>query len=190
MYSYFIKDDLKYSGKELRPHFIYRKTGKMGDGIISFIGECDVPLTHMVDIEDVLSNSPIYSKKMLHFIVEIFNIDLLEGVLLQRLLVVKAIEMIRENCPNIYIKRNGDDIFINDKKASVSIASKSLTSILIHFAINIVSEGAIIKVGSLIDDTCISNYEEFAKKLMLSYIDEIEDIKLSTTKVLGVYNEE
>ena len=65
MFSYFIEGDLKYSGKELRPHYIYRKTGKMGDGIISFIGECDVPLDHMVDIEDVLNNSPIYSKKML-----------------------------------------------------------------------------------------------------------------------------
>ena len=190
MFSYFIEGDLKYSGKELRPHYIYRKTGKMGDGIISFVGECDVSLNHMVDIEDVLSSSPIYSKKMLHFIVEIFNIDLLEGVLFQRLLVVKAIELIRENCSGIHIKRNGDDIFINGKKASVSIASKSLTSVLIHFAINIISEGAIIEVSSLGDDTTISDYEEFAKKLMISYINEIEDIKLATTKVLGVYNEE
>ena len=104
-------------------------------------------------------------------------------------MVVKAIELIRENCPNIDIKRNGDDIFINGKKASVSIASKSLTSVLIHFAINIVSEGAIIEVSSLEDDTCIYDYKKFAKSLMLSYIEEIEDIKLATTKVLGVYNE-
>lgn len=190
MFSYFFEDNIKYTGKELRPHYIYRKTGKMGDGIISFIGECDVPINHMVDIEDVLSDSPIYSKMMLHFIAEVFNIDLYNGVLLQRLLVVKAIELIRENCPDINIKRNGDDIFINGKKASVSIASKSLTSILIHFAINIESEGAIIEVSSLKDDTSISDYKQFAKSLMLSYISEIEDIKLATTKVLGVYNEE
>lgn len=190
MFSYFFENNIKYTGKELSPHFIYRKTGKMGDGIISFIGECDVPLNHMVDIEDVLNNSPIYSKKMLHFIVEIFNIDLFEGVMLQRLLVAKAIEQIQSNCHNINIKRDGDDIFINGKKASVSIAAKTLTSVLIHFAINIISEGAIIEVSSLGDDTTISNYEEFAKKLMISYINEIEDIKLATTKVLGVYNEQ
>ena len=111
MFSYFFEDNIKYTGKELSPHFIYRKTGKMGDGIVSFIGECDVPLNHMVDIEDVLSNSPIYSKKMLHFIVEIFNIDLFEGVLLQRLLVAKAIEQIQASCHNINIRRDGDDIF-------------------------------------------------------------------------------
>lgn len=189
MFSYFFEDNLKYTGKELSPHFIYRKTGKMGDAIFSFIGECDVPINHMVDIEDVLDNSPIYSKKMLHFLVEIFNIDLYKGVLLQRLLVVKAIELIKEICPNIDIKRVGDDIFINEKKASVSIASKSLTSILIHFAINIVSEGAIIEVSSFENDTYVSDYKEFAEKLMISYINEIEDIKLATTKVLGVYNE-
>ena len=72
----------------------------------------------------------------------------------------------------------------------MSIAAKTLTSVLIHFAINIISEGAIIEVSSLGDDTTISNYEEFAKKLMISYINEIEDIKLATTKVLGVYNEQ
>ena len=121
---------------------------------------------------------------------KIFNTDLFEGVLLQRLLVAKAIEQIQASCHNINIKRDGDDIFINGKKSSVSIAAKTLTSVLIHFAINIISEGAIIEVSSLGDDTTISDYEEFAKKLMISYINEIEDIKLATTKVLGVYNEQ
>ncbi len=53
----------------------------------------------MVDISDVLNNSPIYSKKMLHFIVEHFNIPLVEGVLRQRLLVNIAREVILSYLP-------------------------------------------------------------------------------------------
>ena len=40
----------------------------------------------MVDIEDVINNEPIYSKYMLSFITEQFNVNLVEGVFRQRLL--------------------------------------------------------------------------------------------------------
>lgn len=187
MFMYFFDDEITYTGKELQSHWIYRKTKKQGDAIVSFIGKCDVPLEHMVDIEDVIAKEPIYSKKMLHFIIETFNINLVEGVFRQRLLVEKAVDLLRELHDNkLDIKRKGDDIFINGKKASVSIATKSLTSVLIHFAINIVSKGAIIEVASLNDDTKISDIKKFAKKLMSDYNDEVEDILLATTKVSGV----
>lgn len=51
------------------------------------MGECEVKLTEMVDIEDVINNEPIYSKYMLSFITEQFNVELVEGVFRQRLLV-------------------------------------------------------------------------------------------------------
>ena len=78
MKSKFIENEIKYTGAELAPHRIYRNQKIQGDAIVAFIGECDVKLTEMVDIEDVINNEPIYSKKMLSFICEIFNINLPE----------------------------------------------------------------------------------------------------------------
>ena len=39
----------------------------------------------MVDIEDVINNEPIYSKYMLSFITEQFNVNLVEGVFRQKI---------------------------------------------------------------------------------------------------------
>ena len=84
------------------------------------------------------------------------------------------------------VKRDGDDLFVNDKKLSVSIATKSLTSVLIHTGINILSQGAPIEVSSLKDDLGIENIKEFAIEVMTSYSKEIDDIVLASTKVRGV----
>ena len=127
MKSKFIEYEICYMGKELSPHWIYKNFNIQGDAIVSFIGECDVKLSEMVDIQDVLEDSPIYSKKMVHFIVEHFNTPLIEGVLRQRLLVNIARETIIANLPNSEeVLRNGDDLFYNNGKLSVSIAAKSM----------------------------------------------------------------
>ena len=84
------------------------------------------------------------------------------------------------------VKRNGDDLFVNDKKLSVSIATKSLTSILIHTGINILSEGAPIPVSGLESDLGIKDIKEFALEVMKNYSEEVDDIVLASTKVRGV----
>ena len=103
----FIDKEIKYIGSQLSPHWIYKNFNIMGDAIVAFIGECDVKLSEMVDIEDVINNEPIYSKYMLSFISEQFDIGLTEGVLRQRLL----ISIIKENLEKrgFKIERNGDD---------------------------------------------------------------------------------
>ena len=87
MKTLFIDDEIKYIGSQLAPHWIYKNFKIQGDAIVAFCGECEVKLTEMVDIEDVINNEPIYSKYMLSFITEQFNVNLVEGVLRQRLLV-------------------------------------------------------------------------------------------------------
>ena len=77
----FIDEEIKYIGSQLAPHWIYKKFKIQGDAIVAFTGECEVKLTEMVDIEDVINNEPIYSKYMLSFISEQFGIGLVEGVL-------------------------------------------------------------------------------------------------------------
>lgn len=57
--------EIKYEGYQLAPHWIYKNFKIQGDAIVAFCGECEVKLTEMVDIEDVINNEPIYSKNML-----------------------------------------------------------------------------------------------------------------------------
>ncbi|MCQ2739681.1 MAG: DUF366 family protein [bacterium] len=186
----FIDEEIKYIGSQLAPHWIYKNFKIQGDSIVSFAGECEVKLTEMVDIEDVINNEPIYSKYMLSFISEQFGVSLEEGVFRQRLLINIIKELIEEiytkQGKNIYIKRNGDDLIINEGKLSVSIATKSITSVLIHTGLNIVSEGTPVKTSGLRSELGIENIKNFAEEVMKRYSDEIDDIILASTKVRGV----
>ena len=180
----FIEEEIKYVGSQLAPHWIYKNFKIQGDAIVAFIGECEVNLSEMVDIEDVINDEPIYSRSMLSFISEQFGISLLEGVFRQRLLICIIKELLEEK--GVFVVRNGDDLMINNKKLSVSIATKSITSILIHTGLNIISEGAPVEASGLMSDLNISNIKEFAIEIMNRYVKEIEDIKLASTKVRGV----
>lgn len=183
----FIREEISYTGKELVPHWIYRNFNLEGDSIVSFIGECEVKLDNMVDISDVLSNSPIYSKKMLHFIVEHFNIHLIEGVLRQRLLVTIARDVIMSSLPNsVVLDRQGDDLFYNKSKLSVSIATKSITSVLIHLGINIDATDAPVKACGLKSDFNLENIEEMANNIINNYNNECDQIIKASCKVRGV----
>ena len=184
MKTLFIDKEIKYIGSQLAPHWIYKNFKIQGDAIVAFCGECDVKLTEMVDIEDVINNEPIYSKYMLSFISEQFNIGLIEGVLRQRLLMSTIKEALEKR--GVVVRRDGDDLFINDKKLSVSIATKSMTSVLIHTGVNILAEGAPIPVSALKTDLNIDDMKEFAIEVMKNYSEEIEDIVLVSTKVRGV----
>lgn len=191
MESLFIKDEIKYIGSQLAPHWIYKNFHILGDAIVSFVGETDVKITEMVDIEDVISNSPIYSKKMVSFIIEQFGISLSECVLRQRFLICIIIEELRKILKDKFqIRRSGDDIFVNidgkDKKLSVSIATKSTTSGLIHTGLNIDPTGAPVDACGLTTDLGITNIEEFAKNVMKRYIEEDKEVFEATCKVRGV----
>ncbi len=184
MKTLFIENEIKYIGSQLAPHWIYKNFKIQGDAIVAFVGECEVKLTEMVDIEDVINNEPIYSKYMLSFITEQFNVELVEGVFRQRLLVTCIKEALERR--GFFVRRNGDDLFVNDKKLSVSISTKSMTSVLIHTGLNILSDGAPIPVSGLGSDLGIEDIKEFAQEIMQKYSDEIEDIILASTKVRGV----
>lgn len=187
MQNKFIEKEIKYTGSELAPHWIYKNFKIQGDAIVGFCGECDVKITEMVDIEDVLDNTPIYSRKMLHFIIEHFNTDLLEGVVRQRLFINIIREKILEHLPKgSEIMRYGDDLFFNGKKLSVSIAAKSINSVLIHTGLNIISEGAAIEASGLSTDMDLKNIHELGKDIIEAYTKECDDIMLASTKVRGV----
>ena len=180
----FIEEEIKYIGSQLAQHWIYKNFKLQGDAIVAFIGECKVDLSEMVDIEDVINNEPIYSKLMLSFISEQFGIGLTEGVLRQRLLMSIIKELLEEK--GIFVKRNGDDLIVDNGKLSVSIATKSVTSVLIHTGLNILSEDAPVKACGLSSELGIDDIKAFALEVMKRYTEELDDIVLAGTKVRGV----
>lgn len=179
----FIEKEIKYTGAELSPHWIYKNFNIAGSAIVAFIGSVDVKLNEMVDIEDVIKNEPISSDKMLNFIIEDFDVTLAHMVSNQRLFICCIKEALEEQ--GLKVKRNGDDLFYNGRKLSVSIATKSLTSSLVHAALNIVSEGAPIEVSSL-NDMGIFDIKEFALRVLDKFTSEIEDMDFAKSKVRGV----
>ena len=183
METLFVEKEIKYIGSQLAPHWIYKNFHIQGDAIVAFIGEVDVKLDEMVDIEDVINNEPIYSKKMLNFIIENFNSSLEQMVWIQRLFISIIKEVIEEY--GIIVKRDGDDLFFDNRKLSVSIATKSITSCLIHTALNIIKEGAPISASDL-SEIGIVDIREFAQKIMQKFSNEAQSIKMATYKVRGV----
>ena len=184
MHTKLIENEIKYIGSQLAPHWIYKNFKLQGDAIVAFIGECEVALTEMVDIEDVINNEPIYSKSMLSFITEQFNVNLVEGVFRQRLLICVIKEALEKR--GLKITRNGDDLFFDGKKLTVSIATKSVNSILIHTGINIDSTGAPVKASGLTSELGITDIKGLAQEILTNYSEEIDDVVLASTKVRGV----
>lgn len=179
----FIKDEIKYTGSELCPHWIYKNFKIAGDAIVCFKGAVEVNLPEMVDIEDVINNEPIKSDKMANFIIEVFNSNLDEAIFRQRLFISIIKEVLEDM--GINVKRFGDDLFYKNKKLSVSIATKSTTSTLIHTGINLVSTGAPIEVSS-IKDMEIVDEDCFIEEVMKRFCMETESIAFAKVKVRGV----
>lgn len=184
----FLDKEQKYNGSQIRSHFGY-ENGVNGDSIVCFIGPAEVK-EHLVDCEDILKNDFISSEKMMHFIIEIFDVSLREMVVWQRLFITQIVDFLKSlaipDSNNIH--REGDDIFIAGKKFSVSIATLSPVSGLIHVGLNIkVGENCPV-IASSFDDLPDLGYDvrSFAIVLMDRFTREFQDIQEACYKVKGV----
>ena len=183
MKSKFIPELITYTGKQLHSHWIYEKTGLLGEAIVAFRGPAKVEGECLVDLTDRQEGAFIYSSDMLHFIVEHFDLDLEKAVLRQRLFVgIIKDELLRRT--GIPIQRQGDDLYDEDKKLSVSIATLSPVSSLIHTGVNISSKGTPVKTKGLADYGI--DPEPFGQAVIEKYAKEIEEIRLAKCKVKGV----
>ncbi|MGB9791059.1 MAG: DUF366 family protein [Thermacetogeniaceae bacterium] len=186
MQKLYLKQELAYDGTQLCSHFAYRNFGILGDVIFAFQGPCRVGLGEMVDLEDVRDGLFIYSPRMLSFIVEHFKADLEEAVLRQRLLVALAAELLRSLSPQAKegLVRRGDDLFLDGRKLSVSIATVSPVSSLIHFGINVLTEGTPVPTAGLAELGV--EPADFAERLMDAYVEECAGIEKARCKVRWV----
>ncbi|QGT99275.1 hypothetical protein SYNTR_0682 [Candidatus Syntrophocurvum alkaliphilum] len=181
----FIDKIINYDGKQLQPQWIYRNYDLIGDAVVAFIGEANVPLGNMVDIADYKREAFIYSPQMLHFIIEHFNTDLELAVYRQRLFINCIKEELEQK--GVTVVRFGDDLYINKRKLNVSIATSSILSTLIHVGINVETKGTPVKTSGL-KELGISNLSSFAEKIMFRYTKELQEIYEARCKVRGLNN--
>ncbi len=190
MKTLFVEKTFTYDGTQLRSLFNYLENGVLGDSIVSWCGPCEISFDHMVDGEDLLAQSPIRGSSMLHFIVERFVPDLFSAVALQRLLTSLGADLLRELLQTAksplanLIRRDGDDIYVDDRKFSISIATVCPVSSLIHFAVNIRNEGTPVPTVALTDFAI--DAKSYALELMARFAYEKKTIDEATCKVRWV----
>ncbi len=188
-----IEKKITYTGEELHSLFAYLNHGVLGDSVVAFRGPCEVSFDHMVDGEDLLEQAKIQGSDMVHFIFEIFDRPLFAGVLLQRLFAAVVIDMLKslananadaKSKVSVDLQRSGDDIYWQNKKLSISIATRSPNSIMIHFAVNVSNEGTPVLTCSL-EDFGIEP-QRFAEICLCSIQAEYESVLMATHKVKAV----
>lgn len=185
------EDKSLYDGTQLKSLFAYLEHGILGDSIVAWVGPCEVSFEHMVDGEDLRDQSEIRGKRMVHFIVEKFAASLAETVALQRLLSAIAKDVLLEKMgsqPRFSIRRTGDDLYValsdGEGKLSISIATVSPVSGLVHFAVNVSNQGTPVKTASL-EDLRISE-QDFAETVLRVFSAELSSIREATCKVKWV----
>lgn len=169
---------LDYDGSQISSLWGYNILDFQDDSIIAFRGGCDIKIEHMIDLEDRKENESICSPDMLHFIIEHFDsTDLKLVYARQRLFTSIVAEVLTSR--GVKAIRQGDDLFVNEKKLTVSIASTSAVSQKIHFGINVVHDfyGCLEEIG-------LNSYDadELLGEIAGSYLREFEDIEKDLRK--------
>ncbi|MFQ6132124.1 MAG: DUF366 family protein [Armatimonadota bacterium] len=180
----FVEDDLDYTGEQLRSLWAYRTFGLQGDSIVGFVGRAQVATERLVDEEDRREGAGIHSPRMLHFIVEHFGQDLATAVARQRLLVCLAKEELQGLSEGLTLERRGDDLFHGEEKLSVSIATLSPVSALIHLGLNVRSGGAPVPTCGLEDFGL--DAVEAGRRILEAYAAEVAGMEAACCKVRGV----
>lgn len=135
-----IDEIFEYDGSQINASWAFNEFGIYGSSVVTWIGPVNITPDNLKDFADV--GLEIKSNIMANFICEFFDCqpaNMRIAYLRQRLLVMIFREILFENGVNSL--REGDDIFVDGRKLSISIATASLSSMKIHFAFNLNDEG-------------------------------------------------
>jgi hypothetical protein len=183
---------IEYDGSQLSPLWAYMSFDVQGDSIVSFRGPCDIAEEFMVDVEDKRKGAKISSPDMLHFIIEYFGVGIDEIVLVQRLLISVVMDLLRESIyQEAEVERDFDNIYAfppnEDERAklSVSVATVSAVSGLIHLGLNIETDGTPVRTAGL-EEIGVDDVDKFAVEVARRFIDEMKNIKMDASKVRPV----
>lgn len=179
-----LPQEIAYDGSQLRSGWIAEIAGLTGDAAIAFTGPCDVSFEHMVDRVDLEAGARIYSPRMLHVIIEHPGLDLGHITTRQRLLMAIALEVVHGAMGEVLLRRDGDDLYLRARKLSISVATVSPHSGLIHAGFNYRGEGAPVPAIGL--EELGVDPQEFAAHLLRRYAAEIEGSDAAAAKVKPV----
>ena len=189
-----IDEIFEYDGSQINPSWAFQEFGIYGSSIVTWIGPVNITPDNLKDFADV--GLEIKSNNMVNFICEFFDqqpTNMRIAYLRQRLLVMIFREILIEK--GIKTTRDGDDIFVDARKLSISIASVSLSSAKIHFALNLEDKGTPSDVDTIgLYDIKVNDKQVFREDNLLDlindtvnrFIDELQTIEndISKTKVL------
>ena len=190
-----VDEIFEYDGSQINPSWAFQEFGIYGSSIVTWIGPVNITPDNLKDFADV--GLEIKSNYMVNFICEFFDQqppNMRIAYLRQRLLVMIFREILTEY--GIETKREGDDIFVDCGKLSISIASVSLSSAKIHFALNLEDKGTpddveTIGLFDIKDENGVQifsddNLLDLINKTASRFIEELETIEndISKTKVL------
>jgi len=186
-----LKEKLLYDGSQIEPQWAFREFAIKDSSIITWIGPMDIDQDNIVDYED--QGKEIKGNELLHFIIEHFDAQPADIRLCyhrQRLFIMMARDILKQL--GLKTLKDGDDLYyITDdrKKAklSVSIATCSINSIKIHFAINITSKGTprdieITGLKECIEDLNMDKIFKLADNICNNYINELKNIEKDICK--------
>ncbi len=190
-----VDEIFEYDGSQINPSWAFQEFEIYGSSIITWVGPVNITPDNLKDFADV--GLEIKSDYMVNFICEFFDQqppNMRIAYLRQRILVMIFREILTEY--GIKTKREGDDIFVDDGKLSISIATISLSSAKIHFALNLEDRGTPDDVETIglfdikdEDGTQIFNKDNLLNLInetVCRFIDELQTIEndISKTKVL------
>ncbi|MCL2157100.1 MAG: DUF366 family protein [Methanobrevibacter sp.] len=135
-----IGKSFEYDGSQIEPSWAFKSFKIKGSSVITWRGPMNIKESNLKDFEDI--GLEIKSSDMVHFMVEHFDTqpaNLEIAYMRQRLLVMILEEELAKN--GIVTVRKGDDLFVNLKKLTVSIATASISSMKIHLGVNLTSKG-------------------------------------------------
>ncbi len=179
-----LPNEIAYTGAQLRAGWIAEVSGLDGDAAVAFLGPCDVAPEHMVDTVDLEAGARIYSPRMVHIIIEHPGLDLIHITVRQRLLIAIAGEIINTHLGETLLRRDGDDLYLDERKLSVSVATVSPRSGLIHTGFNLRGDGAPVPAIGL--EELGLDPRAFAERLLGAYTAELEGIAAAASKVRPV----
>jgi hypothetical protein len=189
------KKAIMYDGSQLSSQYIANHYNVLGNSILVFRGGMSLSPAEMVDIKDIqreshLSDILISSDDSLHVIIEEFDIqppNLEIEYYRLRLLILIVLERLNEK--GIKAVRKGTDIYINEKKLNVGIASVGVTNSKIHLGVNIKSSGFpkhVNALGLLELGFKEEKLEEWIITIVKQYINEIQMVKEDVVKTKSI----
>lgn len=174
-----LPEKFSYDGSQISSLWAYNSFGVQEDSVVVFRGACDVKIEHMIDLEDRRANESIWSEDMVSFIIEHFDsTDLKLIYSRQRFFTALVREYLSDL--GVHTTREGDDLFLNGKKLTVSIASASAVSQKIHFGINVSHDVyGNLKDAGIGEDKQVASFMQAVGE---AYVREFEDIEKDLRK--------